>query len=137
MSTDQPDHFVEADAETVLKLRDPETAQSKLETLGWLLVRWWGILFRAVFISLIGIVGYFWLDPQSIGDVPLSELTLNRILKNLFAVLIAIGCISWFFKFPDQSESKSPEDNPYVTWAQFGGWVILAATLGIYWLSTK
>mgnify|MGYP001592815008 CR=1 FL=1 len=137
MSTDQQHDHAEVDAKTVVKQREPEAAQSKLETFGWALVRWWGILFRTVFISLVGIIGYLWLDPQSVGDVPLAELTLNRILKNLFAVLLAIGCVSWFFKFPDQRDSKSPEENPYVTWGRFGGLVILVAALGIYWLSKQ
>lgn len=68
-----------------------ETAEHQpgAEALGLKLMRWWGMLFRALFISIIGIVGYLWLDPQSIGDVPLAELTLNQILKNVVAALIA------------------------------------------------
>ena len=129
------------DDDIELNAEEPDVAEtvkppeSRVDAFGWALLRWWGILFRTLFISIVGVVGYFWLDPQSIGDVPLSQLTLNQILKNVFAFAIAIGCISWFFKFPETSGARSPEDNPYVGWGRFGGWVVLVVGLGIYFLN--
>lgn len=112
-----------------------ETAEHQpgAEALGLKLMRWWGMLFRALFISIIGIVGYLWLDPQSIGDVPLAELTLNQILKNVVAALIAIGCITWFFNFPENGADRT-EANPYVAWGRAGGWFSLVALFVVYWL---
>lgn len=114
-----------------------EDSESRLRTFPMALVRGWGMIFRAIFITIIGIVAYFWLDPQSIGDVPLSQLTLNHIFSNLFSVLIFIGCIIWFFNFPDQANKKSSKDNPYFLWGQFGGAVVLVIALVLYWLLSK
>ena len=135
MSTEHPDDNVELDSEPVVNRDESQPVVSKLETFGWALVRMWGMLFRAMFISLIGIIGYLWLDPQSIGDVPFAELTLNQVLNNMFAGLIAIGCIIWFFSFPDQGDVESLEDNPYVTWGRFGGGVFLVVALVVYWFN--
>ncbi len=133
MSTERPESDIEADVEK----GNSVLSSSKLEDLGWALLRWWGILFRTLFILAVGIIGYFWLDPKSIGDVPFAELTLNQIFHNLFAVLIAFGCIYWFFNFPEQGDTKDPDSNPYVSWGRFGGWVVFIAVLGIYWLNKK
>lgn len=133
MSIDRP----EGDLEVEVEKGKSRLGGSKLYAFGWAILRWWGMLFRTLFISFVGIVGYFWLDPQSIGDVPFSELTLNQIFKNLFAVLIVIGCFIWFFDFPNQGSSKDPESNPYVSWGRFGGWVLFLAAFAIYWLNKK
>jgi hypothetical protein len=132
---DDDDDDIELDAEVADVAESANRSESRLDAFGWALLRCWGILFRTLSITIVGVVGYFWLDPQSIGDVPLSELTLNQILKNVFAFAIAIGCISWFFKFPDTSDATSPENNPYVTLGKFGGWVVLVVGLGIYLLN--
>lgn len=133
MSTERPEGDIEVDAEK----KDSGSGGLKLYAFGWAILRWWGILFRALFISALGITGYFWLDPKSIGDVPFAELTLNHIFNNLFAVLIPIGCIYWLFNFPDQRNSKDPDSNPYVSWGRFGGLVVLIAVLIINWLNKK
>jgi Na+/H+ antiporter NhaD/arsenite permease-like protein len=86
-----------------------------------------------LFISVVGVVGYSWLSTESIGDIPFAELTLRQVFRHLFAVLVAIGCISWFFHFPETDNARSPQSNPYIDWAKFGGWVVALAVLAIYW----
>lgn len=115
----------------------PSPVASKIDAIGWALLRWWGALFRAIFIAAIGVIGYFWFDPKPLGDVPLGALTLNQIFGNLFGVLVPIGCIYWFFKFPDSSDSSSNEDNPYVFWGQAGGWLLGLGILAFFWLNKK
>ena len=58
----------------------------------------WGIIFRALFIGSIGIgsIVYNW-PSKPIGDIPISQLTLNDIFKPLFAVFIFLGCVIWFY----------------------------------------
>jgi hypothetical protein len=129
MSIEQPENGSDAS----LKTEKLESATSKLDTLGWALLRWWGVIFRTLFICAIGTVGWFWIDPQSISDIPLSQLTLKQIFRNLFAVLIVIGCARWFFDFPEQTNDKNPEENPYVGWGQFGGFIVIVAVLATYW----
>ena len=91
-----------------------ESTMSKFDVFVWALLRWWGVLFRALFICAVGFIGWFWIDPQSISDVPLSQLTLKQIAGNIFAVLLAIWCGKWFFEFPEQERGKEPQENPYV-----------------------
>ena len=110
-----------------------ESITSKIDTLGWALLRWWGVIFRAFFICAIGTIGWLWIDPQSISDTPLSQLTLKQICGNIIAILIIIGCARWFFDFPEQSNDKNPEENPYVGWGQFGGFIVIVTVLVIYW----
>ena len=93
---------------------------TKFEALKWTALRGWGILFRTLFISFVGIAAYLWIDPQPIGDVPFAQLTLNQVFQSLFAFLIASGCIYWFLKFPDQKNTKGSNDNPYISWGWFG-----------------
>ena len=92
---------------------------------------------RFLFIVSIGFIGYYWIDPQSIGDIPFSQLTLNLILKRLFAGLLILGCIVWFFRFPEKRYKEMiDEDDPYHIWADFSvligflGFLILAWLLG-------
>jgi len=129
MSTEQPENGSDSSLET----ETLESITPKLDALGWALLRWWGIIFRALFICAVGAIGYFWIDPQSISDMPLSQLTLKQIFGNLFAVLIVIGCFKWFCDFPEQSGDKNPEENPYVGWGQIGGLVAIVAVLATYW----
>jgi hypothetical protein len=131
MSTEQPENGSDASLETGAT----ESTPSKIDALGWTFLRWWGVLFRALFICAVGVIGWFWIDPQSISDVPLSQLTLKQIAGNIFAVIFAIWCIKWFFEFPEQERGKEPQENPYVGWGQFGGWVVAAAVLAIYLLN--
>ena len=85
-------------------------------------VRWWGIVFRLIFISFIAIANYLWLDPKSIGDVPLASLTLRDILGNILVAGVAIYCLNWIFQVPEDKER-------YLDWAKFGTWV--AAIIGL------
>lgn len=105
------------------------TLKTELSTVMLKILRWWGMLFRALFISSIGIIPYLWLDPQPIGDVPFSQLTLNQVFSNLFALLIALGCIVWFFKFPVQEHPQWPNDNPYNSWGWLGILAILVVSV--------
>ena len=135
MSVDRP----EGDIETDVDKEGSRSGGSKLDAFRWAILRWWGGLFRTFFISSVGIVGYLWLDPKSIGDVPFASLTLNQVFSNLFAVLIVIGCFSWFFDFPEERDAKDSEYNPYVGWGRFGNWVVLIALIAgsviySYWL---
>lgn len=130
MSTEQSENGSDVSEKTGAT----ESITSKFDALGWALLRWWGILFRALFICAVGVIGWFWIDPQSISDVPLSQLTLKQIAANIFAVLLAIWCVKWFFEFPEQ-EGKEPQENPYVGWGQFGGWLVVVVVLAIYWLN--
>lgn len=93
---------------------------SKINILKTQILHKWGMLFRTLFISSIGIVAYLWLTPEDIGGVPFSELTLNMIINNLFFAFIALGCLYWFFKFPVQEHPEWPNDNPYDSWGWFG-----------------
>jgi len=83
--------------------------------------RGWGMLFRAVFIGAIAFIGYNWIDPRAIGDIPLSQLTLNDIIKPVFAIALGLGCLGWFFSFPETDEG-------YNGWAYFG-YIVIGAFL--------
>lgn len=62
------------------------------------------MLFRAVFIGAVAFIGYNWIDPQEIGDIPFSQLTINDIFKPVLAIALVLGCIKWFFSIPDTNE---------------------------------
>lgn len=94
------------------------------------LKRGWAGIFRFLFITSIGVIGYFWLDPQNLGDIPFSQLTPNLIFNNLLAIGIILGCFRWFFSFPD----KYDEDEYYNMWANFSGLLGgLVIVIGIIW----
>ena len=137
MSSEQREEDLEAVSDTSAKQESLTALKSRLESFGWALVRYWGMIFRTLFIPFVGIIGYFWIDPKSIGNTPFAELTLNQVFDNLFAMLIVLGCIYWFFNFPDQTKTNSTKDNPYVTWGQFGATLILLVSLVLYWLSNQ
>jgi hypothetical protein len=108
---------------------------SELITIMLRILRWWGMLFRSCFISSIGLGAYLWFAPQPIGDVPFSELTLNQVFGNLFAVIIASGCIFWFFKFPIQEHPDWPNDNPYDFWGSLGIFVVFIVPVIVFLIS--
>jgi magnesium-transporting ATPase (P-type) len=95
--------------------------QKTIEEAGNIFVSTWGMLFRTLFIIAVGYFGYSWIDPQALGDKPLSQLTLNNIVSNLMAGGIVLGCIVWFFHFPTSDEHNS---EPYLIWAQFGAVIV-------------
>ncbi|MCW5595563.1 MAG: hypothetical protein KIT42_06810 [Rhodocyclaceae bacterium] len=131
MSTEQSEKGPDVFKNTVTT----ESTTSNLDELRWKLLRWWGVLFRTLFICAIGVIGWFWIDPQSISEIPLSQLTLKQISGNISAFLLAIFCATWFFEFPEQDCGEEPRDNPYVGWGQFGGWIVGVAVLAVYWLN--
>ncbi len=83
------------------------------------------MLFRALTIAAIGGIGWMWFDPQSLGDIPFSQLTPNMIINNLFGVGIPIGCVVWFFNFPERGDEEHLNSDPYETWAHASGYVLL------------
>ncbi len=111
--------------------RDRDIYIERIKTAIMKLKRGWGMMFRLLFIVTIGLIGYFWIDPHSIGDIPFSQLTLNHIFKNLSALILVVFCIAWFFKFPDQHEGMNDEGNPYNMWANFSGLLIIIGI--IFW----
>lgn len=96
------------------------------------LLRGWGMLFRTLFITAIGVMAYLCFKPQSLGDVPLSQLTLNQIFGNLFGVLIPLVCIFWFFRFPKQKDSDEPHENRYAMWGLLGIVIIAGGFLLLF-----
>lgn len=109
-------------------------ANLKLNTIKWTIVRWWGMLFRTAFILSIGFFGFIFYKP--IGDIPFSQLTLNQVFSNLFATIIVLGSIFWFFNFPNEKHFdllENQKQSPYAIWGQFGGIVICIAAL-ISWM---
>jgi hypothetical protein len=62
------------------------------------------MIFRFIFITAVGTVGYDWIDPGSISDAPLAQLTLGQLIGKALAVGISLGCICWFFTFPNARE---------------------------------
>jgi hypothetical protein len=92
---------------------------------------WCGKLFRTIFIIFIGIAGYSWIDPQPIGDTSLPDLTVRQFFSNMFAFLVALGCIVWFLRFPNNNNpalTSDPTQNSYVLWGAFG---IIVVSLGV------
>lgn len=88
-------------------------------------INFFGFIFRTIFIIILGYIGYNWVAPgYSIGGVPISQLTLGDIFGQIIAIVIAIGCVSWFFKFPEDEEN-------YKLWASFGGVVLLILLVSV------
>mgnify|MGYP001567168629 CR=1 FL=1 len=79
----------------------------------------WGFIFRTVFIPAVGWFGYNYFEPKNLGDVPLSQLTLNGLFSNILGVGIALLCLVWFFKKFDNDDGLSYEE-----WGNFGLGVI-------------
>lgn len=100
----------------------------RFENAGQMLLRWWGALFRAIFIAAVGFGGYLFFEPPSIADRPIAALTLADIGRNIFAWGLAFVCINWFFRFPSKDDGLS-----YGDWGVFGGYVAMGAIL-IAWL---
>ena len=97
------------------------------------LLRWWGMLFRFFLIAVIGLASWVFLYQPGIEDIPIGQLTLKQIGGRIFSALIALGCILWFFKFPDEDKLDGLS---YQDWGKLGGWVFLAAGGGVaIWLA--
>ena len=108
--------------------------ENLMDKVSMRLLRWWGMLFRVLFITLVGIIGYLWMDPQSLGDVPLGQLTLKQIARNIMGVVIPIACLIWLFKL---NKKYGDESLPYEDWGRFGGFVLLLGVIAFAWLTKK
>lgn len=75
----------------------------------------WGFMFRAFIIGVIGYIGSAYFDPQDLSDVAFSQITFNDLARNLGGLAIPIACVSWFFNFPEKTNS---EYDPYIKWAE-------------------
>ena len=95
-----------------------------------IVIRGWGMLFRALFIASIGLIVFIWMDPLSIKDVPFAKLTMRKVVEFFSAAAIIVYCFVWFFDFPPRDGKK----DPYGKWAMFSIVVILAATALWVWL---
>lgn len=131
MSADRAENEPDSSSE----MRKAGSPSSKFDDVVLTALRWWGVLFRALFICALGVIGWLWINPQSISDVPISQLTLKQIVGNILATLLAIWCVKWFLDFPEQQRVTEPKENPYIVWGQFGAGLILVAALAIYWLN--
>ena len=74
------------------------------------------------------------MDPQSLGDVPLGQLTLKQIARNIMGVVIPIACLIWLFKL---NKKYGDESLPYEDWGRFGGFVLLLGVIAFAWLTKK
>lgn len=125
-----PDSDLEVDVEK----EEPNSGDSKFDALLRILNLWWGILFRALFISFLGIFSYIMADPPSIGDVPFSDLTLNNVFENLIAIIFPIFCFFWILNYPKQDTSMYKDSNPYEVWSGFGNLLILIVVAYLFYL---
>jgi hypothetical protein len=87
------------------------------------------MVFRSLFIGAIGYFGYVFIDPEPIWDTPFSELTLNKIFTSILGILIILGCLKWFFSFPERPKNASPNFSPYEGWAKFSGYIFVIAVI--------
>ncbi len=108
--------------------------ENLMDKLSMRLLRWWGMLFRVLFITLVGIIGYLWMDPQPLGGVPLGQLTLKQIARNIMGVVIPIACSVWLFKL---NKKDGDESLPYEDWGRFGGFVLLLGVIAFAWLTKR
>lgn len=108
--------------------------ENLMDKVSMRLLRWWGMLFRFLFITLVGTIGYLWMDPQTLGDVPLGQLTLKQIARNIMGIVIPIACFSWLFKL---NKKYGDESLPYENWGRFGGFVLLLVVIVLIWLTKK
>ena len=95
------------------------------------LLRRWGMAFRAFTILAVGTAVWALLDPPSISNIPISQLTVNQVVRCIAAPLSAIGCFNWFLSFPERRYPDGPD--PYVTWGKYGLWTIAVAVLTWAW----
>lgn len=109
----------------LVKSKLPQDFSSKLDNALSRIEIIWGFLIRSLFIFSIGFFGYNYLSPQSIKDIPFSQLTLDLLFNNIFSGVLVVGCVLWFFSFP--SKSDKPEESPYKIWANVGYFIICIA----------
>src|SRR3546814_13038032 len=75
MSTDQPENGTNVSIETGATA----STTSKLDTFGLKLLRWWGAIFRAVFMCAVGVSGWFWMVQQSVSGITCSRSELRGV----------------------------------------------------------
>jgi hypothetical protein len=111
------------------KMKSSTSFDQSLDVFLTKLLRWWGVLFRALFIGAVGFFVWVWIGPESIVDVPIAQLTLGKLFKNLLAVFVALGCMGWLFT-PPESDGKK---DPFTQWGEWGLYVIFLAGAWYCW----
>jgi hypothetical protein len=133
LDNEQPPKVIFSEIKKSLKEDfDPSKITKSISKLPMKLYRGWGMLFRFIFIASIGFLGYQWVEGgPSIVDTPFSQLTLGIIIRGLLTIAIPLGCLGWFFSFPDYNDPED-KDNPYYLWAN--GSFLLIGIIVIVWL---
>ncbi len=104
-----------------------DAAKAKMQSALQKISNAWGMLFRAVFIAVIGFLGYEkFSSARNVGDIPFAQMTLKDLLSPIFSIGIVIGCIAWFFNFP---EAERTGENPWQKWSIFG--LVVVCGLGL------
>lgn len=96
--------------------------------IGQKILRYIGYVTRPIFIISIGLVAVFFFMPDSIGDIPFSQLTLNKILYFVLWIVAMIVLILWIFSSPESSEN-------WEAWGQFGLAIVCAAFVAAIYFS--
>ncbi|MCG9874890.1 MAG: hypothetical protein MH321_08895 [Leptospiraceae bacterium] len=111
------------DSEVDVEKGKPSSGDSKFDSVVRKLDLWWGIIFRIIFISYLGFSTFNNLNTNSIGDIPIANLTLNQVFNYIFLFLIPIILITWLFNVPTRIYSE--KSHPYELWSAFGYLVML------------
>lgn len=93
----------------------------------------WAKCFRAAFIFSIGYLGYKWLCPRPLGEIPFGQLTFNMICENIFAAIFGGSCLIWFFNFPEEERNPPTGKDPYERWFAFSLAAICVGSLIWFW----
>ena len=92
----------------------------------------WGMVFRPLFIAGIGLSAYFWINRPSVCEHPFFQSTLQQLADKFCAVVIPVGCLIWFFHFPQPDDETGDKDQPYNVWAN--GSFFLFGVVILIWL---
>jgi hypothetical protein len=100
------------------------------------LKRGWGMVFRfrSLYIGLIslGLLGYLWMNPQPMGDLPFSRPMFGNMLRKSFAVGVSVWCLIWFLDFGRRYQSIEDEHSPFEIWVYVG--FLLIGIVTVIWL---
>jgi len=94
------------------------------------LIRYWGMIVRFLWYLVLGILAYIFIDPQSLADIPFSDMTFRMLATNIFFPMVALGLFGLFMSFPvskisvedlgsEENELVILEASPYINWAWF------------------